>query len=232
MPRLVTVALPETRCFAATVPEGLEVAVGTPCVVERGGAPELCRVRLVLDDADACPGPPTATPPARVLRCATDDDLARDAVNHQLGEQAMEQFDREAMNAPQGVHAVAARFSLDRSRLLVVYHADQRFDARRIAASLKRRFQAETEARQVGIRDEAGVLGGIGSCGRATCCATWLQRFRPVNVRMAKAQGLSLNPSTINGSCGRLKCCLAYETGETRQAAGAGPTPESEEDET
>ena len=93
MPRLVTVALPETRCFAATVPEGLEVAVGTPCVVERGGAPELCRVRLVLDDADACPGPPPVTPPAHVLRCATDDDLARDAVNHQLGEQAMEQFD-------------------------------------------------------------------------------------------------------------------------------------------
>ena len=230
MPRLVTVALPETRCFAATLPDGLAVAAGTPCVVEHDGAPELCRVRLVLDDDD-CRDARLAAPSARVLRLATDDDLARGATNGQLATQAMEQFDREVANAPQGVHAVAARFSLDRSRLLVVYHADQRFDARRAAAGLKRRFQAETEARQVGIRDEAGVLGGLGTCGRATCCATWLQRFSPVNVRMAKAQGLSLNPGTINGSCGRLKCCLAYEVNAAHGTDGTERTTETEEDE-
>jgi cell fate regulator YaaT (PSP1 superfamily) len=209
MSRYVTCSLPGTRCFAATVPAELEVRVGAACVVEFNGGPELCRVRTVLD-AEAC-GANGGKPPGRVVRLATREDEERGTLNETLADEALRQFDREVDDAPQGVHAVLARFNLDRSRLVLIYHADQRFDARRAAASLNRRYRAAVEARQVGIRDEAAVLGGIGSCGRAICCATWLRNFQPVNVRMAKAQDLSLNPNAINGSCGRLKCCLRYE---------------------
>ena len=210
MATFVTFALPETPCFAAAVPEGLTVGVGAQCVVDRNSSLELCRARLILDEA-ACCAAHSAQSTARVIRLATAEDLARAKISRELEEQALRQFDSEVANAPQGVYAVLARFNLDRSRLVVVYHADHRFDARRAAGSLGRRFQAAVDARQVGIRDEAGVLGGLGSCGRPTCCATWLHTFKPVNVRMAKDQGLSLNPNTINGSCGRLKCCLRYE---------------------
>ncbi len=217
MAKFVTLSLPETRCFAATVPEGLAVRVGAFCVVDQGGWHELCRIRTVQDEAACCAA--KNAPLGRVIRLATAVDLAKAQTNSELEEQAITQFDAEVAAAPQGVHAVSARFNLDRSRLLIVYHADQRFDARRVAASLNRRYQALVEARQVGIRDEAAILGGIGTCGRPICCATWLREFKPVNVRMAKSQDLSLNPNTINGYCGRLRCCLRYEHDSPAEAA-------------
>ena len=214
-PRYVTCSLPGTRCFAAAVPEGLGVRVGADCVVQTAGGPEFCRIRLVLDEAAG--GPPAGP----VLRLATAEDQARERTNRALAEEAIRLFDAEVAAAPQGVHAVSARFNLDRSRLALLYHANQRFDARRAAAALNRRYRSAVEARQIGIRDETATLGGIGSCGRAVCCATWLRAFRPVNVRMAKAQDLSLNPAAINGCCGRLKCCLRYELA-LPEAAAAG----------
>ena len=214
MPRLATCTLPGGRCFAAVVPEGLDARVGATCVVQTGGVPELCRIRLVLDGAAGVP------PVARVLRLATAEDQARERINRALAAEALRFFDAEVARAPQGVRAVAARFSLDRSRLLLVYRANQRFDARRAAAGLFRRYRAAVDARQVGIRDEAAVLGGIGSCGMPVCCATWLRAFRPVNVRMAKAQDISLNPAAINGCCGRLKCCLRYELDQSQASDG------------
>lgn len=217
MARYVTVSLPETRCFAAAAPEELPLHVGAACVIDRDGALELCRIRLLLDAAPPCMARKPI--PARVVRLATLEDRERARVGRGLEAEVMRQFDAEAARDPRNVHAVAARFSLDRSRLLVIYHADQRFDARAASASLNRRFRAAVETRQVGIRDETAVLGGIGSCGRPVCCATWLQAFQPVNVRMAKDQDVSLNPNTINGTCGRLKCCLRYEWAPAQTAA-------------
>ena len=209
MAKYATFSLPETLCFAAVVPEGLAVLVGTACVVEREGWNELCRARTIQDEATCCAS--QQGPSSRVIRLATAEDLTKTQTNRELEEQVIQVFNDEVAGAPQGVRAVAVRFNLDRSRLLISYHADQRFDARRAAASLNRRYRAVVEARQVGIRDEAAILGGIGSCGRPICCATWLHEFKPVNVRMAKAQDLSLSPNSINGYCGRLKCCLRYE---------------------
>ena len=99
----------------------------------------------------------------------------------------------------------------DGSRLIFYYTAEGRVDFRELVRDLAAHFRARIEMRQIGVRDEARMLGGYGSCGRPLCCTTWLQTFEPVSIRMAKQQNLSLNPSKLSGMCGRLKCCLRYE---------------------
>ena len=99
----------------------------------------------------------------------------------------------------------------DGSRLIFYYTAEGRVDFRELVRDLAAHFRTRIEMRQIGVRDEARMLGGYGSCGRPLCCTTWLQSFEPISIRMAKQQNLSLNPSRLSGMCGRLKCCLRYE---------------------
>ena len=99
----------------------------------------------------------------------------------------------------------------DGSRLIFFYTADGRVDFRELVRDLAAHFRTRIEMRQIGVRDEARMLGGYGSCGRPLCCTTWLQTFEPISIKMAKQQNLSLNPSKLSGMCGRLKCCLRYE---------------------
>ena len=99
----------------------------------------------------------------------------------------------------------------DGSRLIFFYTAEARVDFRELVRDLAAHFHVRIEMRQIGVRDEAKMLGGYGSCGRPLCCSTWLNAFEPVSIKMAKQQHLSLNPSKLSGQCGRLKCCLRYE---------------------
>jgi cell fate regulator YaaT (PSP1 superfamily) len=99
----------------------------------------------------------------------------------------------------------------DGSRLIFYYTAEGRVDFRELVRDLAAHFRMRIEMRQIGVRDEARMLGGYGSCGRPLCCTTFLQTFEPISIRMAKQQNLSLNPSKLSGMCGRLKCCLRYE---------------------
>jgi cell fate regulator YaaT (PSP1 superfamily) len=99
----------------------------------------------------------------------------------------------------------------DGSRLIFYYTADGRVDFRELVRDLAAHFRMRIEMRQIGVRDEARMLGGYGPCGRPLCCTTWLQTFEPISIKMAKQQNLSLNPSKLSGMCGRLKCCLRYE---------------------
>ena len=99
----------------------------------------------------------------------------------------------------------------DGSRLIFYYTADARVDFRELVRDLASHFKVRIEMRQIGVRDEARMLGGYGACGRPLCCTTWLTSFEPVSIKMAKQQNLSLNPSKLSGMCGRLKCCLRYE---------------------
>jgi cell fate regulator YaaT (PSP1 superfamily) len=99
----------------------------------------------------------------------------------------------------------------DGSKMIFYFTAENRVDFRRLVKELARRFRCRVEMRQIGVRNEAKMLGGVGSCGRELCCATFLQEFEPVSVRMAKDQNLSLNPLKLSGLCGRLMCCLGYE---------------------
>lgn len=102
-------------------------------------------------------------------------------------------------------------FETDGSRGTFYFTAEHRIDFRALVRELAREFQIRIEMRQVGPRDAAGMLGGYGSCGRPLCCSSWLDKFRPISIKMAKKQNLSLNPSKLTGQCGRLKCCLAFE---------------------
>jgi cell fate regulator YaaT (PSP1 superfamily) len=99
----------------------------------------------------------------------------------------------------------------DGSRLIFYYTAEGRVDFRELVRDLAGHFRTRIEMRQIGVRDEARMLGGYGACGRPLCCTTWLTSFEPVSIKMAKQQNLSLNPSKLSGMCGRLKCCLRYE---------------------
>ena len=102
----------------------------------------------------------------------------------------------------------------DGSRLVFYFTAEGRVDFRDLVRELAAEFRTRIEMRQIGVRDEARMMGGCGSCGRPLCCGSWLQSFEPVSIKMAKQQDLSLNPSKLSGLCGRLKCCLRYELPE------------------
>jgi cell fate regulator YaaT (PSP1 superfamily) len=106
---------------------------------------------------------------------------------------------------------VRAEYNYDGSRLLFFFTAEKRVDFRKLVQDLARSFKARIELRQIGVRDEAKLIGGLGRCGRLLCCSTWLTDFDPVSIRMAKQQNLPLSPMEISGLCGRLLCCLAYE---------------------
>ncbi len=106
---------------------------------------------------------------------------------------------------------IRAEYNYDGSRLVFFFTAEKRVDFRKLVQDLNRSFKARIELRQVGVRDEAKLMGGLGRCGRPLCCTTWLTDFRPVSIKMAKQQDLPLSPMEISGVCGRLLCCLAYE---------------------
>jgi cell fate regulator YaaT (PSP1 superfamily) len=104
-----------------------------------------------------------------------------------------------------------AEWQFDRNKLIIYFTAEKRVDFRELVRDLARSFRARIELKQIGVRDEAALLGGVGRCGRELCCSTWLPELKPVSLQLAKDQRLSLNPSQISGCCGRLMCCLMYE---------------------
>jgi len=158
----------------------------------------------------------------RVLRRANKDDEAafeRKIIN----EMNAKRFCRErAKNLGLQMKASRIDFTLDGKSATVYFTADGRIDFRKLVRDVSRRFSAKVKMVQVGARDEAGLIGGIGPCGQTLCCSTWLKDFKPISIQMAKRQNLSLNPSKISGQCGRLLCCLSYE--DDQYKAPAKPT--------
>ena len=146
-----------------------------------------------------------------ILRLVNDEDVA--SYEAKIGKEiATKQFCREhSRELKLDMKISKVEYSLDVRRARVYFTAETRIDFRRLVRDVARRFKVKVRMVQVGARDEAGLLGGIGVCGRTLCCSTWLTDFRPISIQMAKRQSLSLNPSKISGQCGRLLCCLAYE---------------------
>jgi cell fate regulator YaaT (PSP1 superfamily) len=147
----------------------------------------------------------------RVLRRATHDDVVA-RLKHQQRERDAHRICLMKIRE-RGLAMKLARVEqvFDGSRLIFYYTAEGRVDFRELVRDLAAHFRTRIEMRQIGVRDEARMLGGYGSCGRPLCCTTWLQSFEPISIKMAKQQHLSLNPSKLSGMCGRLKCCLRYE---------------------
>ena len=154
---------------------------------------------------------PASDGDARVIRKATRDDVVQ-RLKHQHREQEAQRICNMKIRE-RGLAMKLARVEqlFDGSRLIFYYTAEGRVDFRELVRDLAAHFRTRIEMRQIGVRDEARMLGGYGSCGRPLCCTTWLQTFEPISIRMAKQQSLSLNPSKLSGMCGRLKCCLRYE---------------------
>lgn len=154
---------------------------------------------------------PAPDSPARVLRRATHEDVVL-RLKHQQREQEAHRICQLKIRE-RGLAMKLARVEqlFDGSRLIFYYTAEGRVDFRELVRDLAAHFRTRIEMRQIGVRDEARMLGGYGSCGRPLCCTTWLESFEPISIKMAKQQNLSLNPSKLSGMCGRLKCCLRYE---------------------
>lgn len=122
---------------------------------------------------------------------------------------------------------VSAECAFDGSKILFYFTADERVDFRELVKDLASVFHTRIELRQIGVRDKAKMVGGLGICGRPFCCASFLDDFQPVSIKMAKTQNLSLNPAKISGTCGRLMCCLKYEQDTYESLIRSSPKPES-----
>lgn len=150
-------------------------------------------------------------PTLRLLRIAGPDEVNR-AVTLRSDEPRVRRIAREKV-AQHGLKMKVseAEWQFDRNKLTIYFTAERRVDFRELVRDLARTFRTRIELKQIGVRDEAALLGGVGRCGRELCCSTWLRELKPVSLQLAKDQRLSLNPAQISGCCGRLMCCLTYE---------------------
>ncbi|TFB21055.1 stage 0 sporulation protein [Filobacillus milosensis] len=150
-------------------------------------------------------------PLKKVIRLADDKDKLTVSENKEKTEEAYQVCQDKIKEHNLDMNLVDAEFTFDRNKIIFYFTADGRVDFRELVKDLAAIFKTRIELRQIGVRDEAKMLGGIGPCGRMLCCSTFLGDFEPVSIKMAKDQNLSLNPAKISGLCGRLMCCLKYE---------------------
>ncbi len=208
MPTVVGIRFKDSGKIYYFDPGDLDLQRGEPVIVETVRGLELAKVALERRDVgeDAIVG--ELKP---VVRRAEADDLARMAELQQYHDEALARCAEKVKEHGLPMKLVKAEYSFDGSRLTFYFTADQRVDFRQLVRDLARTFKTRIELRQIGPRDEAKMLGGIGPCGRILCCTSFLPDYARVSIKMAKDQDLPLNPSKISGVCGRLLCCLAYE---------------------
>ena len=146
-----------------------------------------------------------------VIRVATEEDIRKHLCNRDKEKEAFSVCEKKIVDHKLQMKLVDVEYTFDGSKIIFYFTADGRIDFRELVKDLPTIFRTRIELRQIGVRDEAKMLGGIGMCGRSLCCSTWLGDFNSVSIKMAKEQNLSLNPTKISGICGRLMCCLSYE---------------------
>lgn len=157
-------------------------------------------------------------PLKKVIRIATEQDKMTVVKNKEHAKVAFQMGTEKVLAHRLDMNLVEVDYTLDRNKIIFYFTADGRVDFRNLVKDLAAIFKTRIELRQIGVRDEAKMLGGIGPCGRMLCCSTFLGEFEPVSIKMAKDQNLSLNPAKISGLCGRLMCCLKYENDDYEEA--------------
>ena len=160
----------------------------------------------------------------KVLRVANEKDLNRIKENKEKEKEALVICEKKVAEHKLDMKLVEVEYAFDASKITFFFTADGRVDFRELVKDLASSFHTRIELRQIGVRDEARMLGGIGICGQPYCCKRFLDDFQPVSIKMAKEQGLSLNPTKISGSCGRLMCCLKYEQDSYEHLLSITPT--------
>ncbi len=189
-------------------PDGHAFGKGDMAVVETAYGLECGEVAIPnkeMADADI------VKPLKKVVRPATPEDVRRASENAEKEKRAFGICQEKILAHHLDMKLVDVEYTFDNSKILFYFTADGRVDFRELVKDLASVFRTRIELRQIGVRDEAKMLGGLGICGRPFCCAQFLSDFQPVSIKMAKEQGLSLNPAKISGTCGRLMCCLKYE---------------------
>ncbi|MEE8419501.1 MAG: stage 0 sporulation family protein [Dehalococcoidales bacterium] len=195
-------------------PGDIELKVNDQVVVETARGQELGQVAIAPKQV---PAEELDKPLKPVIRKAEERDIERAQESEIREEEALAECSQliSKLNLP--MKLLSAEFNLDGSRLTIYFSATERVDFRELVREMARRLKVRVEMRQTGPRDEARIVGGCGRCGRQLCCASFLSEFAPVAMRMAKDQGLPLNPMKISGCCGRLMCCLVYENEQYRE---------------
>jgi len=183
---------------------------GDRVVVHTEEGPAVGTVVSTIPQLDAKRRPP-ADSPQKVVRLATRDDIVARLKHQHREQEAYRVALLKIRDRALGMKLARVEQAFDGSKLIFYFTADGRVDFRELVRELAAEFRTRIEMRQIGVRDEAKMYGGYGTCGRPLCCTTFLQSFEPVSIKMAKQQDLSLNPSKLSGLCGRLKCCLRYE---------------------
>lgn len=205
-------------------PKGLEIQAGQNVIVETAQGPEFAQCargnHQVEDDQ-------VVKPLRGVVRIATDNDCHTAAYNRGREKEAFDICRRKIQQHKLEMKLVRVECSFDGSKILFFFTADGRVDFRDLVKDLAGVFRARIELRQIGVRDEAKMIGGLGICGRPFCCAQFMDEFLPVSIKMAKTQSLSLNPTKISGTCGRLMCCLKYEQDAYEDAVKRMPKNDS-----
>lgn len=208
MTRIIGVRFKPTGKVYYFDPQGIEVNRGDYVIVETSRGIEYGQVMYGIKEVEDS----VVTKPLKgVLRIATQEDTRKYNENKEKEKQAykicMDKISEHGLD----MKLVEVEYTFDGSKVLFYFTADGRVDFRDLVKDLASVFKTRIELRQIGVRDESKVLGSIGVCGRNLCCSEFLGEFVPVSIKMAKEQGLSLNPTKISGACGRLMCCLKYE---------------------
>jgi cell fate regulator YaaT (PSP1 superfamily) len=193
----------------------LEVLPGQHVIVEADRGEDLGKVLALGTVAErkcsASGGCGTPEPDRDVVRLARDEELGVLESLREDEERVRVETRKKVEEHGLRMKVTEAEWQFDRKKLTIFFTADRRVDFRELVRDLARTFRTRIELRQIGVRDESALLGGVGRCGRELCCSTWLPELKPVSLQLAKDQNLSLNPAQISGCCGRLMCCLQYE---------------------
>lgn len=189
-------------------PDGLDVEIGSDVIVETARGMEFGTVSMGITEIKE---EDIVSPLKKIVRIATEEDEKKHDENEKKKKKALEICQEKIKKHNLEMKLIDVEYTFDNNKIIFYFIADGRVDFRELVKDLAAVFRMRIELRQIGVRDEAKMLGGIGSCGRSLCCSSWLSDFEPVSIKMAKVQNLSLNPTKISGICGRLMCCLKYE---------------------
>ncbi len=208
MTKIVGVRFKEAGKIYHFNPAGFDIKKGDKVIVETARGIEMGEVCMGIKEVS----PESLAKPLKdVIRLASKEDMDRVAENKRREKEAFDVCLEMIKKHELDMKLVEAEYTFDRSKVLFYFTSDGRVDFRELVKDLANRFRIRIELRQIGIRDESKMVGSIGICGRELCCSKFLGEFMPVSIKMAKEQGLSLNPTKISGPCGRLMCCLKFE---------------------
>ncbi len=189
-------------------PDSLKLSKGDMVIVETARGVECGEIAIENKEV---PESEITRPLKSIIRLAGEEDIKITKANRKKEQEALEKCEKFVIELGLDMKLVEVECTFDGSKMLFYFTSDGRVDFRELVKKLASEFRTRIEMRQIGVRDESKMLGGLGICGRPFCCSQYMSDFHPVSIKMAKEQGLSLNPVKISGTCGRLMCCLKYE---------------------